>query len=94
MFHNESLVMGVKRKKSGDIFFKIGSGVARLRLKFLEGLYSSHLRVRYLHDKTYAKGGSYKNWSDKSYSAAVHRAVLVGFVISFLIFSVINIRFK
>lgn len=55
---------------------------------FLEGFYSVHVKVRYLHDRAYQGGPRwYKNWSDKSYSSSVHKTALWGFVTSFLFFT-------
>ncbi|MDD3481087.1 MAG: hypothetical protein PHW75_02600 [Patescibacteria group bacterium] len=77
-------------KKKNNIFYKLGRAVAKARISYREGLYSLHLKQRYLHDVTYEKGGWYKSWTDKKYSNAVHKAVLVSFIFSFAFFSVIQ----
>jgi hypothetical protein len=64
--------------------------LAYIFAKFLEGFYSVHIKVRYLHDKVYARDGAYKKWSDKPYSRSVHRGLLLGFVVSFIIFSTLT----
>lgn len=66
---------------------KLGNLFARMRVRFLELRYALHIRARYMHDKTYEKGGWYKNWTDKPYSSQVHKATFVAFIISFVIFS-------
>src|SRR3990170_5218589 len=66
---------------------KIGSRLTRARVKFLEWQYGLHLRVRFLHDSTYEKVRWYKQWNDKKYSSAVHKATLVAFIVSFAVFS-------
>jgi len=76
----------VKKRKKKNFFYKFGRAVAKARLSFREGLYSIHVRQRYLHDVTYNKVGWYKNWTDKKYSASVHRAVFVAFIVSFVFF--------
>jgi len=48
--------------------------------------YSLHLFIRLAHDKLYSRNRGYKKWSDKSYSEAVHKATLTGFIASFLVF--------
>lgn len=43
-----------------------------------------------VHDKTYQKGGWYKRYSDKPYSHSIHKSVLVSFVISFAILTILQ----
>ena len=45
-----------------------------------------HLEVRLVHDKAYAKGGTYKKYTDKPYSRHVNRGVVIAFIFSFFIF--------
>jgi len=60
--------------------------VRRARIAYMELNLRLHLVIRLLHDKLYKNNKTYKGWSDKSYSEAVHKATLTGFVASFLIF--------
>jgi alpha-tubulin suppressor-like RCC1 family protein len=52
----------------------------------LAGFYSVHIKIRYAHDKTYYINKTYKKWTDTKYSSAVHKSVLVAFVVSFAFF--------
>jgi hypothetical protein len=56
------------------------------RLKLMELRYMPHLEVRLVHDKAYAKGGTYKKYSDKPYSRHVNRGVVIAFLFSFVVF--------
>jgi alpha-tubulin suppressor-like RCC1 family protein len=78
-------------KKAGIFFcalMKIGLLFTYFRIAYHEWLYKVHLSVRKAHDNTYSNIKWYKNWTDKSYSNAVHRAVFLSFILSFAVFSV------
>jgi hypothetical protein len=73
------------------MFKTLESQISQTRASFMEGFYAVHVRVRYLHDAAYQRGGVYKRWTDTPYSHAVHRAVILSFFISFVIFSTIHL---
>ena len=63
----------------------------KLRIYFLEQLYKIHLKMRYAHDISYEKGGWYKVYSDKYYTASIHKVILLAFVLSLIVFAVIQV---
>jgi hypothetical protein len=76
--------MGAVRK----LAYGLGRILAKIRASYLQGFYSIHVKIRKIHDKTYAKGGWYKGYSDTKYTSAIHKTVLFGFVFSFAFFTI------
>lgn len=81
--------ISTKSLKKG--FIKLSNkSIKRLRIAYMEINLRLHLFIRLIHDKLYNKNGRYKKWTDKSYSEAVHKATLTGFVASFLVFGILQ----
>jgi hypothetical protein len=80
--------LGARKRlvKENNPFYVLGKMIAKARLLYMEGFNSVHLRIRKLHDVSYFKNKTYKGWSDKKYSSAVHKTVLVTFIVSFVFF--------
>jgi len=70
--------------KKHSLFSEI---VSRARVLYLEALYQIHLRVRYGHDLLYHNNKAYKKYSDNPITSTVHKATLMAFVASFVIFT-------
>jgi alpha-tubulin suppressor-like RCC1 family protein len=75
-------------------FFIIPASIFKLiRLKILELRYLPHLEIRLVHDKTYAKGGTYKRYSDNPLTPYIHKATAFAFTFSFIIFTLAQLLF-
>lgn len=74
-----------------NTFNKLFFMLLKLRIYFLEQLYKIHLRMRYAHDVTYQKGGWYKVYSDKRYTASIHKVVLLAFLLSLIVYGIIHV---
>jgi len=72
--------------KKVKAWFLSGKIFLQLRIWLLYVLYKIHLKIRYLHDRTYSKGGWYKSYSDRRYTSTVHRTVMTAFIASFATF--------
>jgi uncharacterized protein (TIGR02145 family) len=84
----------MKKEKNHYSFFLIPASIFKLiRLKILELRYLPHLEVRLVHDKAYAKGGTYKKWADNPKSQNVHRVTAFAFAASFIIFTLAQALF-
>jgi hypothetical protein len=82
-----SFMPQASKKKNPSSFFIILASIFKLiRLKILELRYMPHLEVRLVHDKAYAKGGTYKKYTDKPYSRHINRGAVIAFVVSFIVF--------
>ena len=79
-----------KQEKLKNPFYALGVFVAKARVLYLEGFHSVHLKIRKMHDKTYAKNKPYKKWTDNRYSSLVHKTVLISFIVSFIAFSLLQ----
>jgi hypothetical protein len=66
---------------------KASAAFEKIRLMYYSAGYFLHLWIRMAHDKTYEKVPVYKNYTDKKYSSSIHKAILVSFVASFVLFS-------
>lgn len=71
----------------------LSSALVFLRLKALELRYLPHLEIRLVHDKNYAKGGKYKQWTDNPKSEHIHRTTAYAFMFSFVIFTLAQALF-
>lgn len=69
----------------------LSSILAYLRLKVMELRYMPHLEVRLVHDKAYAKGGTYKRYSDYPLTPYIHKATVFAFTFSFAIFTIFQL---
>lgn len=69
----------------------IKSLLVRLDMALLEYLYGLHIRVRYLHDSAYKKGGWYKSYTDKHYTYKIHKTVFFGFLFSVVLYEVFKL---
>ncbi|HBG82008.1 TPA: hypothetical protein DDW69_04200 [candidate division CPR2 bacterium] len=66
--------------------------IVSLRVFFLVFAYKGHLRIRSVHDHLFSKGGTYRRWSENPYSDSVHKAVLLAYLLSLIIFTYFNPR--
>lgn len=62
----------------------------RFHFGVLSAGYYFHLWIRSLHDQTYQNVPVYKRYSDKTYTEYIHKTVLVSFLVSFLIFMLLE----
>ena len=73
-------------RAKGNILNKLHIFKTNFYIFVLEVLYRAHIHIRYLHDKVYQRGGTYKKYSDSPVSSYVHRASMLAFVFSFIVF--------
>jgi len=76
-------------KSIGNAFSRLSFGglISRTRVLYLEALYQLHLRIRYGHDALYHRSKAYKKYLDNPITSAVHKATIMAFVASFVIFT-------
>lgn len=64
--------------------------ISAIQIRFFEFLYRFHIKIRYLHDKVYAKGGLYKRYTDNPESYFIHRAVFIAYVLSLFLYTLVK----
>jgi hypothetical protein len=77
---------GLPKEKAGFIG-SLRRSISALHFLYLKIMYFTHVRIRFVHDKAYQKSKAYKKYSDMPVSNSIHKATLVAFLVSMIVFN-------